>query len=74
MRTQGTNNPMFGKHHLEEAKLVISSKNKGKVMSELSKNKMSESQRGRKHSTETKIKMSISAKRIWKSRKESHAN
>ena len=59
----GENNPMFGKHHTQKAKTLISEKkkgkssyNKGKPMSEETKQKLKEQKTGMKYSEETNKK------------------
>jgi|SRR3990167_3046364 len=72
---KGGNNPMFGKHHSEEAKIEMSKGKKGKIrkpFSKETKRKMSEAHKGennpmfgKHHSEETRRKMRLSAiKRI----------
>lgn len=54
----GKNNPMFGKHHSEEAKRRISKANTGRKRSKESRDKQSKSLRGRRFSEEHKRKIS----------------
>lgn len=54
----GEDNPMFGKHHTEEAKRKMSEARKGKPKSEEFKKLMSEKMKNRKFSDETRKKMS----------------
>ena len=72
---KGGNNPMFGKHHSEEAKIEMTKGKKGKIrkpFSKETKRKMSEAHKGennpmfgKHHSEETRRKMRLSAiKRI----------
>lgn len=58
----GEANPMYGKHHSEEAKRKISEKNRGRKASEETKKKLSAAQKGRKHTEESIEKMRQSAK------------
>ena len=69
--TSGEKNPMFGKHHSEEAKKKIGAVHKDKHPSEESRRKMSESRLGEKnhffgkhHTEEVKKKISESKKNI----------
>ena len=57
---KGENNPMFGSHHSETAKLKISVALKEHVRSEEHKIHIGESKKGKMHSKETKLKMSNS--------------
>ncbi len=49
-RMKGKNNPMYGKHHSEEAKRKISEGNKWRIFSEETKRKMSDAHKARKKS------------------------
>ena len=53
----GKNNPMYGKHISEKHKKILSNVNKRK-RSDLTKKRMSEAQKGKTHSKETKEKLS----------------
>ncbi len=59
---KGEKNPMYGKHHSEEAKNKISEGNRNKKMTEEAKNKISEGNRGKKRSEESKKKYSEAKK------------
>jgi len=62
-RQRGEKNPMWGKTHTQEVREKLSNLHKGKILSEETRKKMSESakkrksQKGRKHSDETKEKI-----------------
>ena len=65
----GNSNPMFGKHHSEEAKKKMSESKNGKRLSEDTRKKMSEKKKGenhpmfgKHHSAEARKKMSESKK------------
>lgn len=55
----GINNPMYGKHHSEEAKKKMSIVRIGKKLSEETKKKLSLSHRGKKFSEEHKRKIGL---------------
>ena len=56
----GEKNPMFGKHHSEEARAKISEARKLENLSDETRAKMSAAQKGKKASPETKAKLSAS--------------
>jgi len=58
----GDKNPMYGKDHTYYVKDLISKANKGKTLSQETKNKMSKSKIGIKRTDEDKIKMSENRK------------
>lgn len=68
----GEDNPMFGKHHSDEAKRLLSEKLTGRYVSEETKQKQSASLKGRTFSDETKAKMRESAKARVERMKENH--
>ena len=62
---KGEKNPMYGKHHTEEARKKISEGNKGKKYSEEAKKKISDAKKGKPgkpHSEEAKKKIGIASK------------
>ena len=54
----GTNNPMYGRNHSEEAKKKMSEASKRINLSDETRKKMSESRKGKKRSEETRKRMS----------------
>jgi len=58
----GHNKPYSGKHHTENSKKLISDKTIGRKFSEESIKKSADSKRGKKHSNEHKLKISLSLK------------
>ena len=72
LHDEGENHPMYGKHHSEESKKRIGAGNRGKKLSEETRNKMSEAKKGNKYAlgnTNTKgtrwynnVKINIRAK------------
>lgn len=59
----GEANGMYGKHHTEENKRIISEKLKGRIISEEAKIKIGNAHRGKIVSDETKLKVSETRKR-----------
>ena len=55
--TSGTNHPMYGRKHSEEARKKMSKAHKGKKHSEETRKKLTEANKGRKHSEESKKKI-----------------
>lgn len=55
--TSGTNHPMYGRKHSEEARKKMSKAHKGKKHSEETRKKITEANKRRKHSEETKKKI-----------------
>lgn len=64
-RMMGKVSPMKGRTQSDHARQLLSDINKGKVLSAEHKGKISKSCKGRKHSEETRIKMSESARKRW---------
>lgn len=62
----GERNPMYGKHHSEEACTKISAAHKGKKPSEETRTKISAAQKGKKLSEETRARMSANHSHYWK--------
>jgi hypothetical protein len=58
---RGENNPFFGKKHTKESLKLIGDVNRGKILGEEWKRKLSEATKGRPKSEETKKRMSLSA-------------
>lgn len=58
----GSNHPMWGKHHSDEAKKKISEASKGRKMSEETKKKIGEANKGKILSEKTKEKLRIANK------------
>jgi len=54
----GKNNPNYGKHHSDEAKIIIGNANKGKIISPENRKKISDAQKGKIVSLETRKKLS----------------
>lgn len=64
-KRSGEQNGMFGKHHTEETKKIISEKIKGKVVSEEVRQKISIAQKNRVRTEEEKKNMSNAAKEAY---------
>lgn len=60
----GSENGMFGKHHSEETKKIISEKLKGRVVSEETKRKIGDFHRGKIYGEETRNKISKARQKI----------
>lgn len=54
----GERNGMFGKHHTEETKKILSEKLKGRVVTEEARKKIGDFHRGKKYGEETRAKIS----------------
>ena len=61
----GKNNGFYGKHHTDETKKVLKEINSGKILSEVTRDKMSKSLHGHYVSEITKHKISQATKRQW---------
>ena len=55
LHNKGENNPMYGKHHSDEAKKKLREANKGKKLSEETRKKMSEAKKNMSEETRRKI-------------------
>ena len=60
----GERNGMFGKHHSEETKKLMSEKLKGRVVSEESKKKIGDFHRGKVYGEETRAKISKARQKV----------
>lgn len=60
----GEKNGMFGKHHTEETKLLLSIKNTGRKHTQEAKNKIGSVHKGKVYSTEVRAKISKSKSKI----------